>query len=93
MPNWDTDEQTPDIMIAVLNIAYTVVSPKRFTVHVPVPLHPPPLQPPKVELETEVAVSVKEVPEFAVSEQSEPQEIPVPVIMPLPAPLFATVNV
>ena len=53
-------------VVVILKVAVTVMLAERFTVHVPVPLHPPPLQPLKVEPVAGVAVRVIEVPEFDV---------------------------
>ncbi|HSN13875.1 MAG TPA: hypothetical protein VLT61_04535, partial [Anaeromyxobacteraceae bacterium] len=63
------------------------------TVQEPVPLHPPPLHPVKVELAPGVASSVTTVPGVKVSVQSAPQLIPVPVTVPVPAPDFVIVSV
>ena len=52
------------------------------TVHVPVPEHPPPDQPINVEPVVGEAVRVVTLPWLVVSEQSEPQLIPVPVTVP-----------
>jgi hypothetical protein len=45
-----------------LNVAVTVVVAVTFSVQVPVPAHPPPLQPAKVEPDAGVAVRVTAVP-------------------------------
>ena len=65
------------------------------TLHVPVPVQPPPLQPVNVEPAVGVAVRVTTVPLVKPVEQVAPQEIPAGalVMLPLPAPDFATVSV
>ena len=65
------------------------------TLHVPVPVQPPPLQPVNVEPAAGVAVRVTTVPLVKPVEQVAPQEIPAGelVMLPLPAPDFATVSV
>src|SRR5215831_9562023 len=45
-----------------LNVAVTVVAAESWTVHVPVELHPPPLQPPKVDPVAGAAVRTTDVP-------------------------------
>ena len=65
------------------------------TLHVPVPVQPPPLQPVNVEPAAGVAVRVTTVPLVKPVEHVAPQEIPAGalVMLPLPAPDFATVSV
>ncbi len=65
------------------------------TVHVPVPVQPPPLQPVNVEPAAGVAVRVTAVPVVKPVEQVAPQVMPAGalVTVPLPAPDFATVSV
>ena len=53
----------PPVDVLRLNIAVTVVAAPTATRHVPVPLHPPPLQPANVEPLAAAAVSVAIVPE------------------------------
>jgi hypothetical protein len=63
-------------------------------VHDPVPLHPPPLQPVKVEPDAGDAVRVMEVPEeMADWVQVEPQEMEPPETVPVPVPDLVTVRV
>ncbi|HBP88579.1 MAG TPA: hypothetical protein DD706_12870, partial [Nitrospiraceae bacterium] len=64
------------------------------TIHVPVPVHPLPLQPPKVEPAVATAISVTEVPLAYSWVQSFPQEMPPGVLVtdPLPVPAFVTVS-
>ena len=77
------------------NVALTVVAAFIVTAHVPVPLHPPPDHPAKMELLAEAAVSVTDVPCGYGSVQSLPQAMPAgeEVTVPAPVPSFATVNV
>ncbi len=77
--------------------AVTVRSVFIVTVQVPVPGHvaaglPETVQPVKVELPPGAAVSVIVVPLFTVSEQSGPQLMPEPVIVPLPVLLIESVR-
>jgi hypothetical protein len=62
------------------------------TVQVPVPLHPPPLQPANVESAAGVAVNVIIEPVPYIAEQVAPQLMPagVDVTVPLPAPALTT---
>ena len=64
------------------------------TVQVPLPEHPPPLQPVNVEPAAGAAVSVTPVPLANDAEHVVPHEMPagVLVIVPLPAPLLLTVS-
>jgi hypothetical protein len=68
--------------------AVTVVSLFIVTTQLPVPEHPPPVQPVKIESEGVVAVNVTTVPLMYSSEQSSPQLMPggelVTVAIPLP---------
>src|SRR5207247_8405682 len=72
----------------------TVVAALRVTVQVPVPEHPPPLQPVKVEPAAGVAVSVTAVPLAKLAVQVAPQLIPTGalVTVPLPVPALLTVS-
>jgi hypothetical protein len=65
------------------------------TVHVPVPVQPPPLQPANVEPAAGVAVNVTAVPLANAAEQVAPQEMPVGalVTVPVPAPALVTASV
>lgn len=76
-----------------LNVALTVLIPDIVTLQVVVVPEHAPDQPVKVEPCTGVAVKVTDVPELYASAQSVPQEIPVPVIVPLPDPDLITVVV
>jgi hypothetical protein len=78
-----------------VNVAVTVVGALRVTEHVPTPLHPPPLQPVKVEPASGVAVNVTVVPEVKLAEQVAPQLL-IPagelLTLPVPVPDSATVR-
>ena len=65
------------------------------TLHVPVPVQPPPLQPVNVEPAAGVAVKVTAVPLANAAEQVAPQETPAGALetVPIPAPAFVTVSV
>src|SRR2546426_10882393 len=56
-----------------LKVAVTVVAAETVTVQVPVPEHPPPLQPLKVEPAAGAAVSVTAVPLVKLAAQGDPQ--------------------
>jgi 3D (Asp-Asp-Asp) domain-containing protein len=75
--------------VAVMPCAELIV-----TVHVPVPLHPAPLQPVKAEPALAAAVRVTLVPLLKMVLQVEPQVIPLgaEVTVPEPVPLFVTVR-
>jgi len=75
--------------------ALTVMAPFMVTVHVPVPEHPPPDQPEKVEPDDGVAVSVTTVPSSKGAEQVEPQAIPEgeEATAPEPLPCFPILSV
>src|SRR5207247_1428873 len=76
-------------------VAVTVVAALRVTVQVPVPEHPPPLQPVKVEPAAGAAVNVTAVPLAKLAAQAAPQLVPAGawVTCPLPAPPRVTVRV
>jgi len=76
-------------------VAVTVVAAETVTAQVPVPEHPPPLQPLKVEPAAGVAVRVTAVPLVKLAEQVAPQLIPAGalVTVPLPVPAGVTVKV
>ena len=78
------------VKVAVTDLAASTV-----TAQVPVPEHPPPDQPAKVEIASGVAVSITTVPESKDAEQAAPQEIPAgaELTVPPPVPAFATVSV
>src|SRR5439155_607302 len=78
-----------------VKVAVTVVAPETVTTHVPVPEHPPPLQPVKVEPTAGAAVSVTAVPLAKLAVHVAPQVIPAGalVTVPLPVPAGVTVSV
>jgi hypothetical protein len=78
-----------------LKLAVTVTFVAKFTVQVPVPEQPPPLQPVKVEPAAAVAVNVTTVFAGKEYEQVEPQLIPdgLLVTVPFPLPVLPTPNV
>jgi hypothetical protein len=77
-----------------VNVAVTVFAASIVTAHVPVPEHPLPVQPAKVELTDGEAVRVTEVLALYASEQSAPQLIPAgeDVTVPVPLPALLTVK-
>jgi hypothetical protein len=79
-------------------VAVTTVFAARAKLHAEVPLHPPPLQPVKLEPVPAVEFKVTCVPEGKVSPQSVPHvtTVPpdvVPVTVPVPVPAFVMVRV
>lgn len=78
-----------------LKVAVTVVLAVKFTVQVPVPLQPPPLQPANTDPLAALAVKVTEVPLLKDAEHVPPQLIPAgeEVTVPLPWPLLTMVSV
>src|SRR5207245_1168124 len=93
-------DPVPDLMtvkakVLRANIAVTVVLAVTVTLHVPVPLQPPPLQPVKFEFAAGVAVRMTVVPALTVSVQVVPQLIPpsLLVTVPPPFPALAAVSV
>ncbi|GIX32855.1 MAG: hypothetical protein KatS3mg125_0811 [Lysobacterales bacterium] len=78
----------------MLNVAVTVWLVLIVTEQEPVPEHPPPLHPAKVEPESGVAVNVTVEPWLKLAEQVEPQLIPegLLVTVPLPVPALFTVS-
>ena len=76
----------------MVNVAVTFCAAFMVTVHVPVPLHPPPDQPVKVEVASGVAARVTNVPLLYEEEQVEPQVMPdgLLVTVPVPVPAFVT---
>src|SRR5207249_698877 len=85
---------TVSAKVGRLKVAVTVVAAGRVITHDPVPVHPPPLQPLKVEPAAGVAVSVTAVPLGKLAEQVAPQVIPTGelVTVPLPVPALLTVS-
>jgi hypothetical protein len=80
---------------AAVNVAVMLMAPVTVTVQSPVPEHPAPLQPVKVEPMAEKAVRVTLVPSGKLALQVMPQVIPPgrePTV-PTPVPLLVTVRV
>src|SRR3989442_27767 len=79
---------TVSAKVGSVNVAVTVVAALRVTVQVPVPEHPPPLQPLKVEPAAGVAVNVTAAPLAKLAEQVAPQLMPAGALVtgPLPGP-------
>ena len=77
-----------------VKVAVTFWAALMVTVQVPVPLHPPPLQPVKVEPPLGVAVKVTLVPLVKLVLQVLPQLIPAGLLVtvPVPVPLLVTVK-
>src|SRR5260221_11528411 len=77
-----------------LKVAVTVVAAFIVTLHVPVPEHPPPLQPLNVDPPAAPAVSVTTVPLTSDAEHAEPQLNPAVLdgTVPLPVPDLLTVR-
>ena len=86
--------ETVSVKVCTVNVAVTVVAAETVTVQAPVPVHPPPLQPVKVEPAAGVAVRVMVVPLAKLAEQVAPQLIPAGelVTVPLPVPAGVTVR-
>jgi hypothetical protein len=84
------------VIVFVLIVKFAVIEVFAVTVteQEPVPEHPPPDQPVKVEPVAGVALSVTDVPELNEKEQVEPQEMPVGFdeTVPAPVPPLATDN-
>ena len=78
-----------------LNVAVTDLLALITTTHVPVPLHPLPLQPPKVDPGAGAAVNVTVVPDEKGKLHVVPQTIPAGLLVtvPIPAPFLVTVRV
>jgi hypothetical protein len=74
------------------NVAVTFISAFMVTVHAPVPLQPPPLQPVKIESAEAVAFKTIWLPIVPVAPQVCPQVIPAAelVTVPVPAPALLT---
>ena len=77
-----------------VKFAVTVWSAFIVTVHEPVPLQPPPLQPVNVEPPVEAAVRVTVLPLGKFAAQVAPQEMPLGLLVtvPVPVPDVVTVN-
>jgi hypothetical protein len=75
------------------NAALTVVVLDNVRVQAPVPEHPPPDQPVKMEPAAGTAVSVTLVPAVKAAEQSVPQLMPAGALVTVPLPVRVTVSV
>src|SRR5882762_4286523 len=67
---------TVSVNITGSKVAMTVVAETGVTIHVPVPVQPPPDQPAKVEPAAAVAVRITGLPEGKLAEHVVPHEIP-----------------
>ena len=74
---------------AELNVAVTVVAAVRVTTHVPVPVQPPPDQPPNVDPALGFAVSVTALPLAKLALHVVPQVMPAGELLTVPAPVPA----
>src|SRR5438034_6773068 len=85
---------TVSVKVGRVKVAVTVVAAETVITHDPVPVHPPPLQPLKVEPAAGVAVTVTAVPLGKLAEHVAPQVIPAGelVTVPLPVPALLTVS-
>src|SRR5207247_9299048 len=83
---------TVRVKVCTVKVAVTVVAAETVTTHVPVPEHPPPVQPVKVEPAAGVAVSVTAVPLVKLAEHVAPQVIPAGALVTLPLPVPAAVT-
>src|SRR5882762_4526283 len=86
---------TVSVNITGLKVAMTVVADTGVTVHVPVPVQPPPDQPAKVEPPAAVAVSTTGLPDGKLAEHVAPHETPAGALdtLPPPRPARTTVSV
>ena len=99
-PVWVTDDEVRPVGVVgatvsgdEVNVAVTDVFEVIVTEHVPIPEHPPPDQPAKVEPVPAAAVSVETVPEVTPeTEHVDPQliELPDEVTVPDPVPDLRT---
>jgi hypothetical protein len=89
------DFVTPSVKDDCKNVAVTVAAALIVTVHVPVPVQPPPLQPLNVDPAAGVAVNVTAVPLANPVEHVAPHDMPAGELdtMPAPAPALLTVSV
>jgi len=86
---------TVNLKLCSAKVEVTVVAAVAVTMQGPVPLHPPPLQPTKVEPVAGIAVKVTTVPLEKLDEQVVPHTMPsgVLVTLPFPRPTRTTVRV
>src|SRR5438552_3488354 len=83
---------TVRVKVCRVKVAVTVVAPETVTTHVPVPEHPPQLQPVKVEPAAGAAVSVTTVPLAKLAEQVAAQLIPAGELVTVPRSVAARVG-
>jgi hypothetical protein len=85
---------TVSVNCCSVNVAATDTAASIVTMHVPVPVQPPPLHPLNTESDAGAAVNVTIVCALYVAVQLAPHEIPagLDVTVPLPVPAFATVS-
>src|SRR5205823_12238792 len=77
---------TVSAKVGRLKVAVTVVAADTETTHDPVPEHPPPLQPVKVDPAAGVAVSVTPVPLVKLAAQVAPHVMPAGELVTVPLP-------
>jgi len=70
-----------------IKVAVTLSAALIVTAQVPVPLHPAPLQPEKLDPAAAEAVSITCVPDWTLAVQIDPQSIPDGVLVTVPDPL------
>lgn len=85
--------ETDRVCVTSANVAVTAWSALIVTVHEPVPLHPAPDQPAKLEPDAADAVSVTDAPSPKLREHVLGQERPPPATTPLPVPVRDTAKV
>ena len=81
------------LFVVLLNVAVTAVAAVTVTTQVPVPEHPPPVQPANVEPSAGNAVSVTAVPLAKLAEQVVGQLIPAGALVTVPVPVPASLTV
>jgi hypothetical protein len=86
-PAFETD--SVKVVGSAVNVAVTDSAALISTVQVEVPLHPPPLQPAKVEPLAGAAAKVTELPMVKGAEQVAPQAMPEGALVTAPAPVPA----
>src|SRR5437867_12462468 len=84
---------TVSVKVWSVKVAVTVVAAETVITHDPVPVHPPPLQPLKVEPAAGVAVTVTAVPLGKLAEHVAPQVIPAGALVTVPLPRPAELRV
>jgi len=81
------------LFVVLLNVAVTAVAAVTVTTQVPVPEHPPPVQPANVEPSAADAVSVTAVPLAKLAEHVVGQLIPAGALVTVPVPVPASLTV